>query len=474
MSVEPTLEDQEALAETFQRHRARMDARELASSVLAGGGFVVAVGLLWVLAPAKPFALFPCVLCVVVLALATRVQFDTPAGCAVPTQLAFVPLLFVTSGPLVPIAVVVAWLLGRLPEVLKQEVPASRLLQVPGNSWYSIAPVAVFALAGVEARHAGGLLLLAALAAQFVLDFGIGALRDAIARGTTLSNQLGYAWVYAIDAALSIVGLVFARELKTTPTLVLGLIPLLGVLATFARERHQRFNSLLELNRAYRGTALALGDLVEADDGYTGEHCKSVLELALAVADQLGLDAEQRRNLEFAALLHDVGKIAVPKDILNKPGKLDPQEWVIMKSHTLEGQRVLGRIGGFMDEVGRLVRSHHERWDGHGYPDALAGEAIPLEARIIACCDTWNAMRTDRAYRRALSHEVALAELLANTGAQLDPKVVQAFLRVVEQDHPDAALSASTPNLQEPRRRTHEHTMTALRGIAFPAPSRRH
>jgi HD-GYP domain-containing protein (c-di-GMP phosphodiesterase class II) len=156
-----------------------------------------------------------------------------------------------------------------------------------------------------------------------------------------------------------------------------------------------------------------------------------VLELSLAVGARLGLDAEQRRNLEFAALLHDVGKIVIPKEILNKPGKLDPQEWTIMKSHTVEGQRVLARVGGFMDAIGRLVRSHHERWDGHGYPDGLAGEDIPIEARIIACCDSWNAMRTDRAYRKALSHEVAVAELLSNAGSQFDPRVVEILLEVV-------------------------------------------
>ena len=116
----------------------------------------------------------------------------------------------------------------------------------------------------------------------------------------------------------------------------------------------------------------------------------------------LGLDAERRRNLEFGALLHDVGKIAIPKEIINKPGKLDPDEWTVIKTHTLEGQKMLDRVGGFMREVGLIVRSHHERWDGGGYPDGLAGEAIPLEARIIAVCDSWNAMRTDRAYRKAL------------------------------------------------------------------------
>ena len=145
---------------------------------------------------------------------------------------------------------------------------------------------------------------------------------------------------------------------------------------------------MLELSSAYRGTALVLGDVIEADDGYTGEHCKSVVSLALDVAEHLGLSAERQRNLEFAALLHDVGKIAIPKEIINKPGKLDPHEWTIIKTHTLEGQKMLDRVGGFMREVGMIVRSHHERWDGGGYPDGLAGEAIPLEARIITCCDT--------------------------------------------------------------------------------------
>jgi putative nucleotidyltransferase with HDIG domain len=336
--------------------------------------------------------------------------------------------------------------------VISGEVPPSRLLQLPGNSWYALGPVAVFTIADVEPSRTGVALLIAALAAQFVLDFAIGAMRDAIARGIRISQELRYTWVYGVDAALSIVGVVFARELHATPALVLGLIPLLGVLAMFGRERHARLDGLLELNQAYRGTALALGDVVEADDGYTGEHCKSVLELSLTVGAQLGLDAEQRRNLEFAALLHDVGKIVIPKEILNKPGKLEPEEWSIMQSHTVEGQRVLARVGGFMDAIGRLVRSHHERWDGQGYPDGLAGEEIPIEARIIACCDSWNAMRTDRASRKALSHDVALAELRSNAGSQFDPRVVEVLVQVVGGDEAEAVRPAATT--AQPHRQT--------------------
>jgi HD-GYP domain-containing protein (c-di-GMP phosphodiesterase class II) len=129
--------------------------------------------------------------------------------------------------------------------------------------------------------------------------------------------------------------------------------------------------------------------------------------------------------------LHDVGKIAIPKEIINKPGKLDPAEWTIIKTHTVEGQKMLEQVGGFMRDVGRIVRSHHERWDGTGYPDGLAGTDIPLESRIIACCDTWNAMRTDRAYRKALTLDAALAELVAHAGTQFDPDIVDALVPIV-------------------------------------------
>jgi putative nucleotidyltransferase with HDIG domain len=247
------------------------------------------------------------------------------------------------------------------------------------------------------------------------------------------------------------VALVAALEVEQRPWTVLAIPPLLGVLAVFSREREARLASLVELNRAYRGTALVLGDVVEADDGYTGEHSRGVVALALEIGDALGLDAQRRRNLEFGALLHDVGKIAIPKEIINKPGKLDPAEWTIIKTHTVEGQRMLDRVGGFMREVGLIVRSHHERWDGGGYPDGLAGEAIPLEARIIACCDAWNAMRTNRSYRKAMPVPEAVAEMRRGAGRQFDARVVDALLSIVLRAEdgapaaePRAALAAGT------------------------------
>jgi HD-GYP domain-containing protein (c-di-GMP phosphodiesterase class II) len=125
-----------------------------------------------------------------------------------------------------------------------------------------------------------------------------------------------------------------------------------------------------------------------------------------------------------------------------------------MTTHTIAGQEMLDRIGGFMRKVGLIVRSHHERWDGGGYPDGLAGEQIPLEARIIACCDSWSAMRTDRAYRKALSYEVARAEIVANSGRQFDPRVADAFLRIIERggerELPVPAVSESSAGSFEP------------------------
>src|SRR5207245_9042951 len=108
-----------------------------------------------------------------------------------------------------------------------------------------------------------------------------------------------------------------------------------------------------------------------------GPRCERLVRLALELAAPRGLSAERQRNVEFGALLHDVGKIAIPKEIINKPGKLDAREWTLIKTHTLEGQKMLDRVGGFMREVGLIVRSHHERWDGSGYPDALSAEEVP-------------------------------------------------------------------------------------------------
>jgi putative nucleotidyltransferase with HDIG domain len=442
MRLQPTVSEQSLLAKTLHREATVHSRRERSADALVNLAFLAAAATLLVVRPPHGFSPLEPAICVVVLALATRVRFYLPSGWTVPTQLPFVPLVFTLPLSVVPFAVVLAFMLARLPDVLAGRAAPGRVLHSIGNSFFALGPVAVFAIAGVEPSHASPLLLLAALLAQFVADFAGSSVWEWIADGLHLRTQLNDLWVYGVDAALSPVALVVAHQVQHRPLTAASVLPLLGVFAVFARERRARLESLVELKNAYHGTALVLGDVVEADDGYTGQHCKSVVTLALQVGEHIGLGPERLRDLEFGALLHDVGKIAIPKEIINKPAQLDPAEWAIIKTHTVEGQRMLEQVGGFMREVGNIVRSHHERWDGTGYPDGLAGEDIPLESRIIACCDAYNAMRTDRPYRKALPQEDAIAELLTCAGGQFDPGIVRALLEVVD---PAAAKRMTEP-----------------------------
>ena len=208
-------------------------------------------------------------------------------------------------------------------------------------------------------------------------------------------------------------------------------LPLVGLLSLFAREHRTQIDRTLELSHAYRGTAYLLGDVIEADDAYTGTHSRDVVELTLQVVDRLGLNAHERRQAEFVALLHDVGKVRIPNEIINKPGPLTPEERGIMNAHTIEGEKMLERVGGLLGEVGALVRSCHEHYDGSGYPDGRTGDEIPLVARIVCCCDAFHAMTSDRVYRKALTHEIAIAELRSCSGTQFDPRVVDALVAAV-------------------------------------------
>lgn len=455
-------ENERHLAETLERDGQTMSAAERRAEWWIGGGFVLAAALIWRDGETGDLQPLAATLALLVFAFASRIRFDSVYGFTVPTQLAFVPLIFAMPVNWLPVAVAGGLVLARIPDVARGEMRPSRVVHVLGNSWFAIGPAAVFSIAGTDPSHSGPIVLALALFAQFAGDFCAAAARDMIGSGASVREQFSEAWVYGVDLALTPVALAVGVAIETSPFAALAPIPLIGLLAFFARERRQRLEGLLELSNAYSGTALLLGDVVEADDAYTGRHSRSVVELCLDVGDTLGIAPDRRRNLEFGALLHDVGKIAIPKEIINKPAKLDPDEWRVIKTHTLEGQKMLERVGGFMQEVGLIVRSHHERWDGTGYPDGLAGENVPLEARIISCCDTWNAMRTDRPYRPALAHEAAVAEMVRCSGTQFDPAVVEALLTVVAGDvdealdiRPDAssglerARRASIPTLND-------------------------
>jgi putative nucleotidyltransferase with HDIG domain len=425
--------ESERLRASFAGRAQRMLDAERGAELIVGAGFVaaaLALALLggWDRGLSLPLA----ALYVVGVAATGEVRFDIGAGFTVPTQALFVPMLFAVPVSLVPLLVALSLALGMAPAIAARSVPLSRILTVPGNSWFAVGPSLVLVLAHDLRPDARWGVLALALAAQFTCDFTANAVRERLCSGLTVSELAAEVrQVYLIDLALAPLGLAVAIAAVGRPWAVLLIVPLFGVLRWFSQERRARLEQLIELNDAYRGTALLLGDVVEADDTYTGEHCKDVVRLALDLARELRLDVDEQRTVEFGALLHDIGKIAVPKEIVNKPGKLDPREWEIIKTHTVEGQRMLERVGGFMGKVGRIVRCHHERWDGGGYPDGLCGEDIPLEARIISCCDAFNAMTTNRPYRKAMPNAVALAELVEHAGTQFDPQVVAALASVL-------------------------------------------
>jgi HD-GYP domain-containing protein (c-di-GMP phosphodiesterase class II) len=412
------------------RRRRGLASREVWPSAIVAVGFVAAAGACIALLPRSGGASVPVALALVVAyALAFRFEFEVGSGSAVPTQVLLVPILFALPLGLVPAAVGVAVLAGAAIDAAQGRAHLHRVPLRVANAWYVVGPVAVLGAAHEWTPAISHWpLYAAALAAQFVLDFVPAALRGALTLGVKASDQLrAMRPVWTMDVALSSIGLAVAiAGVQTQYAFVLAL-PLLALLAFFSRERRARIDHALELSHAYRGTAFLLGDVIEADDAYTGSHSRDVVDLTLAVSDRLGLDARRRRDAEFVALLHDVGKVRVPNEIINKPGPLTPEEREVMNGHTIAGQEMLEQIGGLLGNVGAVVRSCHEHYDGNGYPDGLAGDEIPLLARIVSCCDAFNAMTSDRSYRKAMPIEEALDELRRHSGTQFDPRVVDAL-----------------------------------------------
>ncbi|MCX2727346.1 HD-GYP domain-containing protein [Thermomicrobium sp. 4228-Ro] len=224
--------------------------------------------------------------------------------------------------------------------------------------------------------------------------------------------------------ALPALGSLFPILAKEHPlALVLMVIPLLGPYLAFRdyRQLHHETQSTFEL----------LADLLDRRDPYTAAHSQRVAQLTALILDEFPeLSAEEREAIISAARIHDLGKVATSDTILRKPGRLTEDEFAVIKRHPVDGSEILRHLSPYRHIV-EIVRHHHERWDGRGYPDGLAGEAIPFGSRVIAVADTYDAMTTDRPYRRALTHDEALAELRRGAGTQFDPAVVAAFERAL-------------------------------------------
>ncbi|HWQ41297.1 MAG TPA: HD-GYP domain-containing protein [Desulfosporosinus sp.] len=254
-----------------------------------------------------------------------------------------------------------------------------------------------------------------------------------IALGTLLNKSTRSIWVsnfrWSVPNSLALIPLGFLLALLYINWGPLGLfllfIPLLA-------SRHA-FQLYVDMRENYLSTVEALVQALEAKDTYTSGHSERVGILAVAVAEEMEMSEDRIQSLKYAAVLHDVGKIGVSEIILKKEGKLQEFEWEAVRSHPVIGQTIIQGIK-FLNNIGDVVRHHHERYDGNGYPDGIKGEEIPLESRIIAVADTYDAITSDRSYRKGRTHDEALEELKSVSGSQLDPKLVGIFCKVVTSD----------------------------------------
>jgi HD-GYP domain-containing protein (c-di-GMP phosphodiesterase class II) len=228
-------------------------------------------------------------------------------------------------------------------------------------------------------------------------------------------------------------GTLCAASHETEPSLGYRELQFLHVFARIIadgleRDANQRYTNRLEVQAAAAHTLVAA---VQARDAYTAAHSQEVVGYAVAVARRMGLDERRQAEVEQVALLHDIGKIAVPDQILRKPGSLTEAEWEVMRTHSTQGEELIRNTPG-LEHLGPAIRAEHERWDGHGYPDGLSGERIPVASRITFVCDAYHAMTSDRPYRAALSPDAALREIREGTGTQFCPSSAAAFIFVLE------------------------------------------
>ncbi|HEX2232828.1 MAG TPA: HD-GYP domain-containing protein, partial [Thermoleophilaceae bacterium] len=413
-----------------------MDSRERVVLTVAAAAFLLAaLTIAFVVPNERPLQPLVLVGLMVGFPLVERVRFEFGGTYNTPEQLVFVPILLLAPLPYIPLVIAVCMVSAYVPDFVRGTWHRERIVGRIADCWLCIPPVLVLGFFAPGELSLSHLEIYAfAYAAQVAGDFTWAAIRDQLCDGLSL-GQVVSQWVGIgrADSVFALIGFVITLVAVDHPVALLAIAPLVWLLYNFSKDREQKYAKTLELHRAYRGTVMLLSDVVEFEDDYTAQHSRSVVDLANAVAAQMGVPENQLLELEFAAMLHDIGKIAIPKEILNKPSALTDEEFRIMMDHTIEGQFMLDRVGGLLAQVGEIVRSCHERWDGTGYPDGLKGEEIPLAARIVFACDAYHAMTSDRVYRAAMSTEDAIAELLRNSGTQFDPAVVVALLQVIEQ-----------------------------------------
>jgi len=368
---------------------------------------------------------------VALVVLAEQLAIDLPVPHAritvsVSSAITFAAVL--TLGPILGILVAILGTL--LDDLIERREPLKIIVNINNFALQGIiAGPIYFSLAGdgsplASLRNFFSMLLAAVVSssAQTVLL----ALLLSVATGTSAwylwrSMARGLLVEFLALPALGSLFPILAREHPLA--LVLMVIPLLGPYLAFRdyRQLHHETQSTFEL----------LADLLDRRDPYTAAHSQRVAQLTALILDEFPeLTVEEREAIISAARIHDLGKVATSDLILRKPGRLSDDEFAVIQRHPVDGSEILRHLSPYRHIV-EIVRHHHERWDGRGYPDGLAGEEIPLGSRVIAVADTYDAMTTDRPYRRALTHEEAIAELRRGAGSQFDPAIVAAFERAV-------------------------------------------
>ncbi len=335
---------------------------------------------------------------------------------------------------------VVCWLLpwGR--------IPARRFIPVVIGG-VAMLTVGLFATGGIHS-HLAVLFLVIVVFTASILEFPIAAAVLVLTVVAAALPLLVEGWDPSYARSL---------VLLAASMVICAYIPALGRKAL--REENQLAERRrMQLEESYLSTIEALAAALDAKDRHTEAHSRETAAFARAVGERLGLDEEALRFLEYGALLHDIGKIGIPGYILNKPGPLDDDEAAIMREHPVIGERIVASVP-FLGRIRPFVRAEHERWDGAGYPDGLSGRQIPIEARIIHACDAFQAMSSDRPYRRARPRDWILKEIHAQSGRQFDPSVAEALLQAIESG--EVAVSGTAESvLHEDRKPAFVHYWT--------------
>jgi signal transduction histidine kinase len=247
-----------------------------------------------------------------------------------------------------------------------------------------------------------------------------------------LTNDLEFLRPYV---CLEVVGILAVLVWQTAPLLT----PLLIVPAV---TTYLAFEMIHRLQRQTQEAMIAMADAIDQRDPYTADHSRRVAEMAVLIAEKMGINERDIERLRLAARMHDIGKIGIGNDVLHKPGKLTDAEWELMRSHPVIGEQLLKPYRQFRHETA-LVRHHHERWDGRGYPDNLRGKTIPMGARVICVADSYDAMTSSRPYRPGMSRQHAIEEIRNGALTQFDPQVVAGFLQVMEESSKVRPINAA-------------------------------